>query len=363
VRLVENPPRANAPIVFRLSDSVLADVGGRKEYIEDEFNHRNGFLTGTSLSSGGIAVIDWTKLRIFDIDGKQVAVNGKEGNGPGQFLGMMRICRTLGDTLIVFDGNLRRVTIFASNGFMVRQFPTPLDGFMNDGCFNDGTFAAQTVLPPLGDSVPVTAAVRMDLFGKVFDTVGVFPSISFRGVSQYVNVVVRGQSVYVSDPRKNEVRKFDAQGRLQHIVRMADAARPMTPKEAEQWLGGPQPARSGDSTTATTTTANNKATWPFYRGILVDGDARLWVRDFPATDSAPDRWTAYDSTGVLIGALEIPRVFTPRTADSANGRPTTGGYSATAGFAATFIDAKGDYIVLLERDAEGAVHFRTRTMR
>lgn len=359
VHLVENPPRAAAPIVFRLGDSVLRDIGGLKEYDEDEFNHRSGFLTGVSFSDGGLAVIDWTKVRIFDAAGAQTAVVGRNGSGPGEFRGLMRLCRTRGDTLIAFDGNLRRITIFARNGFMIRQFETPLNGFQNDGCFNDGTFTTQMVLRPTGDEVPLTAALHLDLNGKVFDSIGVFPSMSFRGVSQYASLVVRGPSLYISDPRKNEVRRFDATGKLTGIIRMADKPRAMTADEATRWLGGPVAAAgSAGSAAPTATPAAGAATWPFYRGILVDSDQRLWVRDFPADDSAPERWTAYDSAGLVIGALDLPRgpvrtMMNPQTRQS----------ETIPGMPPMFIDARGNEIILLERDSDGAAHFRTRKIR
>jgi len=88
VEVVSNPARLTAPLTLRLSDSALLKVGGFRGNANDEFNHLNGYLTGVLLSDGGLALADWTRVRIFDDRGEQTAVVGTEGSGPGEFRGV-----------------------------------------------------------------------------------------------------------------------------------------------------------------------------------------------------------------------------------------------------------------------------------
>jgi len=356
VSMIENPARVGTAATLRLSDSIARDIGGLKEHAEDEFNHMNGFLSGVMLFNGGFAVIDWTQVRVFDSAGTQVAVVGREGRGPGEFSGLTQICRVQGDTLLVFDQS-RRVTVLSPRAEIVRQTAIADPGVTGDGCFDDGTLVTQVFENAPVGMVRETHAVRRRDDGSIVDTIGVFPALSFRGVAQYLRLHPHGVFMYVSDPRKNEVRRFRRDGTLDQVVRMADKSRPIDASAAARWLGGPVPmAKSGTNSEAGVETG--KKTWPFYRGIKIDGTGRLWVRDFPEDDRAPDRWTVYDSNGVLVGSLDIPR-----SAPRAVPNPSPGAPATRPGFPRELIDAFGDFVILLERDPDGAAHFLTRRIR
>jgi hypothetical protein len=356
VAMIENPARIGAPATFRLADSVTRDIGGLKEREEDEFNHRNGFLTGVVLASGGLAVIDWTKVRLFDSAGEATAVVGREGRGPGEFVGLTQICRLPGDTVLVYDQN-RRLTMISPTGAIVRQSNAPDVSLLGDGCFDDGTIVTQAFERTTNAIVRETHAIRRRDDGTIVDTIGVFPALSFSGVGQYMRLHPHGRFLYVSDPRKNEVRRFRQDGTLDQVVRMADKARSIDADAGQRWLGGAV-AAAGSSDASPSVRETGELTWPFYRGLKIDGTGRLWVRDFPAGDDAPDRWTVYDSSGVFVGSLDVPRG--PRRAIP---NPPPGAPATMQGAVPEFVDAFGDFIILLERDADGAAHFRTRRIR
>lgn len=356
VAMIENPARLGAPPTFSLSDSVARDIGGLKERVDEEFNHRNGYLTGVTLSNGGLAVIDWTRVRLFDSAGTQTAVVGREGRGPGEFSGLTQMCRLPGDSVLVFD-QTRRLTVVSPQGEIVRQSTVMELALTGAGCFDDGTVVTQAFARNMTTAVRDARAFRRRDDGTIVDSTGVFPTLSFAGVGQYMRLHPHGRSLYVSDPRKNEVRRFRLDGTLDQVVRMGDESRPMASGDAQRWLGGPV-AAAGSGSAEDVRRDTGKPTWPFYRGIKIDGTGRLWVRDFPADDGAPDRWTVYDSDGVLVGSVEIPR-GPPREIPN----PLPGAPSTAPGFAPELVDAFGDFVILLERDPDGAAHFRTRRMR
>jgi len=84
----------------------------------------------------------------------------------------------------------------------------------------------------------------------------------------------------------------------------------------------------------------------------------MWVRDFPRDQQAPERWTVYDTTGVVIGSLELPR-SAPREIEN----PRTRVMQRIPGLVPKFVDASGDVLVLLERDSDNSAWFVTRRFR
>ncbi|HEX6314708.1 MAG TPA: hypothetical protein VFZ73_07610, partial [Gemmatimonadaceae bacterium] len=81
VRIIENSALKDAPLRFRLGDTPLFEVGGVEANPDEEFDHKQGWLAGTRLSSGGLAVIDLTRVHYFDSKGKRIRIVGRRGQG------------------------------------------------------------------------------------------------------------------------------------------------------------------------------------------------------------------------------------------------------------------------------------------
>ncbi len=355
VTIVNNPALRGAAPTLTLSDSVVRDIGGLKENAADEFNHNNGYLSGVALADGVLGVIDQFRVHLFDSTGRRVAVVGRAGLGPNEFAGLERICRMRGDTMIVFDQ--RRVSVVSAQGEIVRQSTIADLNLPATGCFDDGTIVTQSFSARPSDTERLSYAVRRRTDGSVVDTLGAFPLLEYRGVAQYIMLHAHGQFLYVSDPRQSDIRRYRQDGSSDQIVRLADEPRPMDANSAQQWLSGGAPMAAADNGGTGFANGTNKVMWPFYRALKIDGTGRLWVRSFPDDDTAPDRWTVYDTSGALSGRLDIPR-SPPRVIAN----PRAGAPATFPGQAPELIDAFGDYVILLEKDSEGAMHFVTRRM-
>ena len=123
MRIVQNPARARAPVVFRLGATPVIDLGGPEEPTDNEFNPSQGYLRAARLSDGGFAVIDVARVHFFDARGKRVRIVGKTGAGPAEFRYLIAICRTRGDTIVLSDSHNRRLAILDKSGTFVREFP------------------------------------------------------------------------------------------------------------------------------------------------------------------------------------------------------------------------------------------------
>ncbi|MDR9419936.1 hypothetical protein [Gracilimonas sp.] len=76
--------------------------------------------------AGNVFFLDSDKRRILKVDknGYYQASNGREGNGPGEFIATPKI-RVVNDTLFAFAPMLRRITVFSTDSLQVLDTYTP----------------------------------------------------------------------------------------------------------------------------------------------------------------------------------------------------------------------------------------------
>jgi len=75
------------------------------------------------LSDGRIAILDRgaRELRLFSPEGLHLSSAGREGEGPGEFRGSNSVHVVAGDTMVIWDGGLRRLSLFDPTGGFVRS--------------------------------------------------------------------------------------------------------------------------------------------------------------------------------------------------------------------------------------------------
>ena len=105
---------ANGPYVPLPQPAMTIGAEGDPDY---EFSTIVAVLR---LPTGDVAVADWStqSIRVFDPMGKLIRKLGRRGAGPGEFRGIFDLFLA-GDTLIAYDGRLRRLTRFLATGALV----------------------------------------------------------------------------------------------------------------------------------------------------------------------------------------------------------------------------------------------------
>lgn len=312
VRIVDNIARRSAPIAFTIAAKPTLDLGGLKASPDDEFSPNGGYLNGVRLSDGRWAVIDESRIRFFNPAGKQLAVVGRKGGGPGEFQQITGICRTRGDTLVVNDPINGRVTIVAPNARIVRSVAVGrADLPWGGGCFDDGTFVLVTAAPSVGGD-RYMQLTRRRLDGKTTQTLGPFwQSTPDRFLPSFSTVVAQGSKLYLSDPRVHEVRVYTAEGTLTHRIRSADPIEELTSTEKMALTPAVSP-RGGNSAANRAWNADQDrlaprpSRWPTSASIAVDPTGRLWVESFRKRRTEPHTYTGFDAAGKLLGRLILP---------------------------------------------------------
>lgn len=116
---------APPPAVHTLTASPAVRFG-------DEAMEYHRIVAIVPLSSGGLVVANGgtQQLRLFDRDGRLLREVGRRGGGPGEYLDISGVSALRNDSLVVWDGIARRVTVLDPKGGYVRTFPleAPFEG-------------------------------------------------------------------------------------------------------------------------------------------------------------------------------------------------------------------------------------------
>lgn len=314
VEIVTAGPRSAARIAFELSPQPIMDVGGAESDPDKEFHHRQGYLRGIRLSDGRLVVIDVFRVHYFSAAGSREIVVGRRGSGPGEFLDLTSLCRTRGDTVVVADANNRRYSVLDPTGKIVKSFPQGDLGYAgNDFCFNDGTIVLQGMSRAGAAGSLSVRLNRVRIDGSLLDTLGSYQrGQASTGLPSEVTVAASGQSYYYGDPSTRQVDVHRLNTRQKLILRNADSSATLTDREIDAMVERMMPTTASSPDQAARIgqlreRLRNQA-MPAYRRFLVDPIGRVWMQDFRTSRDTPDGWTAFDSTGRMIGRLKLPEL-------------------------------------------------------
>lgn len=351
VDVVQNGTLLSAGLRYRLAPTPSFDVGGLERDPDLEFNMRRGELWAVPLRSGGLAVLDVTRVHVFSSTGTRLRVVGRSGSGPNEFRGIYSGCGLAGDSLWVADASLSRLSVIAPSGAFARTMQSDDARIIgHHACLDDGSVLSVRMAERQG-RMSVAEVVRLDTRGRRLNVVSreeEAPALDFV-VGKGLWVIASGSLAYVSDGR--EIRVHRADGVLVRRLRTRDPAQPITDAEYERELGFSFPAgtpaaeRTRDIERLKARRGAN--VWPLFERVIPGDHGRVWVQHFrrwsersAAGPFTRESWTAFDSLGRLDGRLELPPpVRRGRRPPEVVAFPSGG-------------------VLLKEYDPDGAVHFR-----
>jgi hypothetical protein len=344
IEIVEYADISKLPVAFRLAPAPFVQVGGLQSDPATELDSRHPWLSATLLTDGRIVVPDFSRLMFYDQTGRFLRAVGRRGQGPGEFTQIREICQLQGDTLLVVDYSDGRVTVWTPQGEHVRTYPRP--GFIPiGGCFSDGSVIVQR--PPEDASVGRDGVPhdRIRLNGSLVSRLGRFPLGVFLPVlPREISLVVSSASIYFGDPAKYEIQILRLDGAPRRIIRVNSPLKPLTAASLRRDLERTMPSGLSRDQRNRRVSAmmpiDLPTTYPVFRRVRGDIRGRIWVQSFdPRT-----QWTVFDSTGRVLGTVEVPA---RKAADVAN--PMLVGFGA-------------DYVVILSYDPDGAAHLEFRRL-
>lgn len=306
-------------------DSVVAGSGEARELDP---------VLARVFEDGQVAVLEGQRIFVFDRSGSLVRTLGGRGEGPGEYRQIQGFQVTDGDTLVVWDAELARLTIYPHNheavGRVVTpwpvpgQFPTLVgvgDGslLLREGVdfgtvFAKGTGAQQ-------DTALVIQYNVTDSRAEIADTLGAWPgvslqawvdggSFSFRALpfGSQTRSAFAGGRLYLAFGDRYEVQVWDvADGTMSMSIRERDRQRQLvggadrSEYEAKQL----DEARDRAAEQSLLRSIEYPSHKPAYARLLVDDSGRIWVQE---TDrSGP--WRVFGTSGDVEGVVRFPDEF------------------------------------------------------
>lgn len=350
IRIVENSsPSWEAGRAWQLGQQPEVSIGVAEG---DSLYELFGVSSAVRLHDGRIAVANGGfEIRFFDRDGVYLTTLGRKGGGPGEFEGISWVRRFRGDSIVVYDSGLNRVSVFDSQGTFGRSATVqqttgvPLPRVV--GVFDDGSLlsrgGAHFAMGDIREGLARENArlLRHSPDGSDPEQIGVFPGMEVQytewrgrigagrplfGRESYLATF--GDRFYAGANDSYEIQMFTAAGELSAIIRRQYDVRitradvdvlmerrleqvedPGMRREVRQAYadiptGGPMPAFG----------------WPGWAwgaigrpadAIQVDGGGNLWVVDHGRPGEEQNSWTVFDSEGRMLGSIILPDGFRP----------------------------------------------------
>ncbi|HET7463287.1 MAG TPA: hypothetical protein VFJ82_18680 [Longimicrobium sp.] len=308
----------------RLEKAVHATVTARSAP-EAEFTTVTGLAAD---SRGRIYAGDWMRQRVTVISpgGRVLGVIGRNGAGPGEFRSIRGLQAIPGDTILVYDPELARVTFLTADPLRVGRVLTlprlrgdaPFflwrlvdGGFV--GLFRSGfMFNSSGSFRPRRDSVALLAPdgspraliARVPARGYLVARTSITPNPF--GREPLARVDGRGRVHYVWTDSL-AVRTYDGSGRPVSSFSIPYHPPPVTDAEARAELEA-----MGDWGRRTFQRALSDSvprTWPAVREMLVDDADRLWMA-LPGPRDTPREWAVFTSGGRYMRSVLVPEGVT-----------------------------------------------------
>ena len=308
---------------------VIGTVDGPSEY---QFS---GIRGAFRLGDGTFAVADGSRnIRFYDSGGRFTHQYGREGAGPGEFRVISLFRPFAGDSLLVWDQALRRITIFAADGTDGRVVEaTTLPGFFfASDVFGDGSLlgiSSEDV--DLGTAQPgllatSAAYLRYDPSTAELDTITTLEGIEasyLNGNGTVISVpfsaepvaAAAGMGVHGGSGMQYEIRTHSAAGDLLRIVRLDRPNPPLdestTRQFVERLLDRQRTPAARERIASSFRDLPFPATLPAYEKLLVDSGGNLWAAAYAVADSLQVSWTVFGRDGRLLSGVSTPIGFTP----------------------------------------------------
>ena len=294
------------------------------------------------LPDGRIAVANagTQQVKLFGADGGHLASLGRRGGGPGEFQVPMWV-GAHGDSLLVWDAAVERLTVYDAAGKLGRttQFPAVGGSFPSVvGVFGDGALLLESgtdegaAARAEGAWRGSTQLVRVSVDGRFADTMLTLPASerfayrSGNGMGQVVEdlpfgkrtvIAVAPGGVMFGTGDAYRIQMIDTAGHARDLLRTAWTPQAVSARDVEDYwarmitVGSRSDAREAEAQRSRIPYPRNL---PPYEALLADSAGALWIKDAqpPRGWDDPDLWRVYSAAGAPLATIELPARVRPQ---------------------------------------------------
>ena len=333
VTIVEHPAPTETTPRWTIDSVATLEIGmleGPPEYQFEWVAEAQRLDDGTILVADGGA----SELRFYDASGRHIRSAGRQGEGPGEFRGLGQVWLGAADSIVVYDYQLARASVFSPAGEFARTYtlqqPEGVEFRVRPLILAGGRIVSS---PGRSFGVGATAGVTRDTSrlyvhgpeGEVVDSLGRWPMnesfvitdensmmVTRRAFARGLSLAAAGDRFYVGNSDRWQVEVHDTSG-LRRIIRMDVAPRPVDAAAIDSLRadridnGEPQWRESTERMLAA---MSYPETMPVFGRMLVDAAGHLWVQDYAAEYlERPIDWSVFDPDGRLIARVTVPVRF------------------------------------------------------
>ena len=290
------------------------------------------------LPDGGFALSNAGshQIRILGPDGAILATHGREGDGPGEFQAPVLLGLLAPDSLLVWDGDLRRISVLHLESGFARSYQVDWSGtgfpaargLMTDGSVvmgggmsfsSDGGFRTGVIRPPStfgwvrpnGHEVHIGDFPAAEMFARSSNEGFMARSLPF---GRFSTAAAASTGAWLGTADSYELTYYGDSGTAERILRMDAPLRTVSDAHVEAYIRVNVDEDTNDENRRRELRSMTREMpipeyLPPYQALLVDSEGYLWVQDYPLPEGAPPTWSIFDGAGHVLGRLQTP----PRT--------------------------------------------------
>lgn len=290
------------------------------------------------LDNGRMAVAERSQVRLITLAGSDAVSAGRDGEGPGEFRSIVGIARLAGDSILVLDDRLKRLSVFDAAGRLAGTIRLETEGsdrlwdlhVVDDGTVVVGTAWSGRLLG--GDRSPGRRrlpyrAFRYERTGELSDVVGPLPGTEVvvgrageattMGIAPFAHrttIGVSGGRLYLGTADEFEILVTRLDAGPVAIIRLGPIDLVIDEREIEEWINRrvaqlPFPEREA-AFRRNMAQAEQPRRRPAFERLVVSGGGDVWIKEF-AGDSRPEiLWHIMSGTdGRYCGSFSLPAAF------------------------------------------------------
>jgi hypothetical protein len=290
----------------------------------------------TRMSDGRVLVLNSGNSSVvaYDQRGRFLFSAGRKGQGPGEFEAPTWLGRTAGDTVVVWDERLKRLSFFTAAGAFSRSVQAANANGMFPkavGLFGDHTLALDPG-PNIMAMMQGERGIRRDSVtlhrlgpdgsraGSLARYAGNEVHVADRATGFAWNdppfarqsfAVVMGDRLYVGDSGSGEITLYSREGTRETVLRSPHVAWRVRPEDVEKYKAAQlamieEPERKREMETTLEESPVPEFA-PAFGALLVDADQNIWVQAYPRPSEESVRWAVIGQDGITRASVEIQR--------------------------------------------------------
>lgn len=335
IRIVENRGPTWPPgTAWRLGEAPLLHIGADQADLDQQFYE---VMAVRVLNDGGVVVAEESgQIRFYGPDGVLRHRTGASGDGPGEYRDAGRVWLLPGDSVLVFDRSLRRLSLLSPDG--TYQGSTRLEHHEGDLpdpvlVLRDGSLLARADRFMFGSGTAeglhrdTVSYVRYDRDGRLLASIG-----ELLGEERFVvradGATLAGSSPFTRNALVapwdegfayatglgHEVELRDGSGRLKGLLRRNRDVRAVRKEDRQRYAWELARDVEDEEDGLRWIRLQERMPWPdaFPTMTAMHGDAggNLWLRAFTWPGDPEVSWTVFDGEGRELGDVTLPTAFT-----------------------------------------------------